>query len=96
MLQSTLILPYTLLPRPYQSSHREAVVHVLGAGLCNTGVRQVHLVEDQGLWRKQDDVVQLQYIMCIITVLNHLIMRLNLDLFLISYFYSRSKAHDED
>lgn len=34
------------------ATHREAVVNVLGAGLCNTGVRQIHFVEDKGLWRR--------------------------------------------
>lgn len=29
--------------------HRETVVDVLGAGLGHTGIRQVHLVKDQGL-----------------------------------------------
>lgn len=29
--------------------YREAVVDVLGAGLGHTGIREVHLIKDQGL-----------------------------------------------
>lgn len=36
-------------------THGEAVVDILCAGLCNAGIRQVHLVEDKGLQRRGDE-----------------------------------------
>lgn len=36
----------------------EAVVDILSAGLCNAGIRQIHLIKDKGLQRREGVVVE--------------------------------------
>lgn len=39
------------------NTYCEAVVDILSAGLCNTGIRQIHLIKDQRLQRRDGVVV---------------------------------------
>lgn len=39
------------------NTYCEAVVDILSAGLCNTGIRQIHLIKDKRLQRRDGVVV---------------------------------------